>query len=109
MPQFYRNAAVAIVMCDVTQPKSLQAAKIWKKRVDENVLQPNGQPIPAVLLINKVHYVCHSLCVSILCPFSAISLLSKPQIQTLPLILSCVYSHTCTKHTTLSVSTTACA
>jgi small GTP-binding protein len=53
MPQFYRNAAVAIVMCDVTQPISLQSAKVWKKQVDDNVLQPNGQPIPAVLLINK--------------------------------------------------------
>ena len=54
MPQFCRNAAVAIVMCDVTQPKSLQSTRIWKKQVDENVVQPNGQPIPSVLLINKV-------------------------------------------------------
>ena len=54
MPQFCRNATVSIVMCDVTRPKTLQATRIWKKRVDEIVLQPNGQPIPAVLLINKV-------------------------------------------------------
>ena len=54
MPQFYRGAAVAIVMCDVTRLDTLQSTKVWKKQVDENVLQPNGQPIPAVLLINKV-------------------------------------------------------
>ena len=61
MPQFYRNAAVAIVMCDVTQPKTLEAAKIWKKGVDDNVLQPNGQPIPAILLINKVLHLLYSM------------------------------------------------
>lgn len=54
MPQFYRGAAVAIVMCDVTRLDTLQSTRVWKKQVDENVLQPNGQPIPAVLLINKV-------------------------------------------------------
>jgi small GTP-binding protein len=54
MPQFCRGAAVAIVMCDVTQPATLQSTKMWKQLVDKNVLQPNGQPIPAVLLINKV-------------------------------------------------------
>jgi small GTP-binding protein len=53
MPQFCRGAAVAIVMCDVTQPATLQSTKMWKQLVDKNVLQPNGQPIPAVLLINK--------------------------------------------------------
>ena len=58
MPQFCRNAAVAVVMCDVTRPKTLQTTRIWKKRVDEIVLQPNGQSIPAVLLINKVHCTC---------------------------------------------------
>ena len=61
MPQFYRGAAVAIVMCDVTQPLTLQSTKVWKRQVDENVLQPNGQPIPAVLLINKVS-VCVCVC-----------------------------------------------
>ncbi|CAI8041249.1 Ras-related protein Rab-7L1 [Geodia barretti] len=53
MPQFCRGAAVAIVMCDVTQPATLQSTKMWKQLVDKNVLQPNGQSIPAVLLINK--------------------------------------------------------
>ena len=58
MQLFGRNAAVAVVMCDVTKPATLQATRILKKRVDELVLQPNGQPIPAVLLINKVHCTC---------------------------------------------------
>ena len=56
LPQFCRNAIVAVVMCDVTRPETLQATRIWKKRVDEVVRQPNGQPIPAVLLINKVYF-----------------------------------------------------
>ena len=31
-----------------------EGAKEWKKSVDKSVYLPNGQPIPCVLLVNKV-------------------------------------------------------
>ena len=54
MPQYTRRSAAAIVMCDVTRRGTLEGAKIWKEAVDKSVYLPNGQPIPCVLLINKV-------------------------------------------------------
>ena len=54
MPQYTRRSAAAIVMCDVTRKDTLEGAKLWKQSVDKSVYLPNGQPIPCVLLINKV-------------------------------------------------------
>ena len=39
---------------DVTESASFDAVQIWKEDVDNKLLLPNGQPIPAVLLANKV-------------------------------------------------------
>ena len=54
MPQYTRRSAAAIVMCDVTRKDTLEGAKLWKQSVDKSVYLPNGQPIPCVLLVNKV-------------------------------------------------------
>ena len=51
-------------MCDVTRKQTLlEGARLWKKSADESVFLPNGQPIPSVLLVNKVR---SSFCLSVL-------------------------------------------
>ena len=54
MPQYTRRSAAAVVMCDVTRKDTLEGARQWKDAVDKSVYLPNGQPIPCVLLVNKV-------------------------------------------------------
>lgn len=55
MPQYARRSAAALVMCDVTRRDTMtEGARIWKKCVDDSVYLPNGQPIPCILLVNKV-------------------------------------------------------
>ena len=58
MPQYARRSASAIVMCDVMRRETmLEGAKEWKRSVDNSVYLPNGQPIPCILLVNKVGVV----------------------------------------------------
>ena len=60
MPQYARRSTAALVMCDVTRKDTMtKGAKIWKKCVDDSVSLPNGQPIPCVLLVNKVSNTQH--------------------------------------------------
>ena len=55
MPQYARWSSSAIVMCDVMRRNTMyEGAKEWKKSVDRSVYLPTGQPIPCVLLVNKV-------------------------------------------------------
>ena len=39
---------------DVTRLSTFEAVQMWKADLDNKVLLPNGKPIPAVLLANKV-------------------------------------------------------
>ncbi len=41
-------------MFDVTRLSTFEAVQMWKSDLDNKVLLPNGKPIPAVLLANKV-------------------------------------------------------
>ena len=49
----FKNADGAIVVFDVTQYSTFERVLMWKEQLDKHAL-PNGQPIPAVLLANKV-------------------------------------------------------
>jgi len=42
------------VVYDVTRPKTFEAVAKWKADLDSKVRLPGGQPIPVVLLANKV-------------------------------------------------------
>ena len=44
----------AVVMCDLTRKETLEGAKAWKQSVDNTILLQNGQPVPCLLLANKV-------------------------------------------------------
>ena len=51
---YYQGAVGAFVVFDVTESASFDAVQVWKEDVDNKLLLPNGQPIPVVLLANKV-------------------------------------------------------
>ena len=51
---YYQEAAGAFVVFDVTRLSTFEAVQMWKSDLDKKVSLPNGKPIPAVLLVNKV-------------------------------------------------------
>lgn len=57
---YYKEAVGAFVVFDVTRLSTFEAVQMWKSDLDNKVLLPNGQPIPAVLLANKVMISCSS-------------------------------------------------
>ena len=50
---YYKEAAGAIIVFDVTQPASFEAVLKWKADLDQKVSGPDGSPIPTLLLANK--------------------------------------------------------
>lgn len=50
---YYREAVGALLVADLTRPKTLQAAQRWKEDVDAKVQLPDGAPIPVLLVANK--------------------------------------------------------
>lgn len=53
------EATAACIVFDVTSPKTFEAVKRWKSDVDLKVHLHDGQPVPCILLANKVcTYVC---------------------------------------------------
>jgi len=51
---YYKDAVSAVVVFDMEYPKSLQTAIKWKQDIDEKVTLSNGQPLPVILVGNKV-------------------------------------------------------
>jgi small GTP-binding protein len=51
---YYRQAVGALVVFDVTSPSSRVMVQMWKKDIDDKVRTSRGQPVPAVLLGNKI-------------------------------------------------------
>ena len=52
--QYWRNTHGALVVYDIIDQMSLKHALEWKKHLDKNVVQRDGNHIPAVLIGNKV-------------------------------------------------------
>lgn len=50
---YYKGAMGALVVFDVTNSLTLEAASQWKQELDSKVCLDSGRPIPAVLLANK--------------------------------------------------------
>lgn len=50
---YYKEAAGAIIVFDVSQPASFDAVLKWKSDLDAKVSYQDGSPIPALLLANK--------------------------------------------------------
>jgi len=53
VPQFYRNAAAALVVFDVTDEATLQSALKWNEHLQKHEIQSNGNNIPVMLIANK--------------------------------------------------------
>jgi small GTP-binding protein len=51
---FAKDAQGCIILADVTNKQSLQDTIKWKKELDMQVLFPDHQPIPSVLVENKI-------------------------------------------------------
>jgi len=54
---YYREAIGALVVFDVTRASTFEAAKKWKLDIDQKVTLPNGDPLPVVLVANKIDLV----------------------------------------------------
>jgi len=50
---YYKESAAAVIVFDVTSPRTLDAVIKWKKDVDSKVHAANGNPVPSLLLANK--------------------------------------------------------
>ncbi|KAK8882698.1 rab32, member RAS oncoprotein [Tritrichomonas musculus] len=51
---YYRESVGAIVVFDVTRNPTFDTTKVWKKDIDEKVQTSEGQPVPTLLLGNKI-------------------------------------------------------
>ncbi|KAF9582904.1 rab32, member RAS oncoprotein [Lunasporangiospora selenospora] len=51
---YYKEAVAALVVYDVTRPKTFEAVSKWKADLDSKVSLPDGEPIPVILLANKI-------------------------------------------------------
>lgn len=73
---YYKEAVGAFIVFDVTRSSTFEAVVKWKQDLDSKVQLPDGNPIPCILLANKVSYHHSSLCEQIVIPlnfyFSAI-------------------------------------
>eukprot|EP01084_Bolivina_argentea_P023212 43281_1 len=54
---YYKDAAAAIVVFDITEGKTLESAKKWKADLDDNVFLENGDNIPIILFANKADLI----------------------------------------------------
>jgi small GTP-binding protein len=51
---YYLGSVGALVVFDVTKPETLRGAAAWKKGIDERVVTASNQPIPVLLVGNKI-------------------------------------------------------
>ena len=51
---YYKEAVAAMIVFDCTRQSTFDAILTWKNDLDSKVLLPNGEPVPCLLLSNKV-------------------------------------------------------
>ena len=54
---YCRGALGAIVVCDISDKKSMDATLEWKEQLDQVVQLKSGQPLPMILAVNKADLV----------------------------------------------------
>ena len=50
---YYKNSHGAILVYDVSRPKTFETVAKWKEEIDRRVLLSNGKPLPVLLVGNK--------------------------------------------------------
>lgn len=51
---YYRDASACVIMFDVTNAMTFSNSQRWKQDLDSKLTLPNGEPVPCLLLANKV-------------------------------------------------------
>lgn len=51
---YYREASACVIMFDVTNISTFSNSQKWKQDLDSKLLLPDGNPVPCLLLANKV-------------------------------------------------------
>jgi small GTP-binding protein len=51
---YYLGSVGALVVFDVTKPETLERAVAWKKGIDDRVVTASSEPIPVLLVGNKI-------------------------------------------------------
>jgi len=51
---YYREASACIIMFDVTNVSTFSNSQKWKQDLDSKLMLPDGNPVPCLLLANKV-------------------------------------------------------
>ncbi|XP_071476433.1 ras-related protein Rab-7L1-like [Diadema setosum] len=51
---YYKDASACVIMFDITSRKTFNSVMNWKKDVDKKVTLSNGNPVPCLLLANKI-------------------------------------------------------
>lgn len=54
---YCRDSNGALVVCDVTNPATVERAIDWKQQIDENMRLADGSAIPMILCVNKFDLV----------------------------------------------------
>lgn len=60
---YYREASACIIMFDVTNINTFSNSQKWKQDLDSKLMLPDGNPVPCLLLANKVSSPRRALCV----------------------------------------------
>lgn len=51
---YYRDASACVIMFDVTNATTFGNSQRWKQDLDSKLTLPSGEPVPCLLLANKV-------------------------------------------------------
>jgi GTPase SAR1 family protein len=73
---YYKDAVAAVVVFDLTDRNTFDAALKWKEDIDSKVLLKNGDPIPVLLIGNKLDLVANEESPQC-CDDAAITLIAK--------------------------------
>jgi GTPase SAR1 family protein len=54
---YYAGSVGAMIVFDISNPNTLEAATIWKSDIEQKVVSASGEPVPVLLVGNKIDLV----------------------------------------------------
>lgn len=64
---YYRYAIGAVIVFDLSRPITFEAVSKWLEDLNSKVALTNGDPIPCILVANKVRAACVCLGLCAVC------------------------------------------